>query len=239
MKLKSLWIFSFCLLLTGCGFFSKSFVDETSFSAYPAPDPEIKQMLDAYRDSLHQVMGQKIATVRDTLRFGKPESALSNLVADALRFRAARELRVFVHVGVIDKNSFKLFFVPGELTLGDVYEFMPYRNHLVILTLKGRTLLELVEQIASIGGAPISGVRFRIDENGNPNSILVNAEVIDLNKDYLVATSSWISNGGGRFPALWNAEDRMDTGISLQNVFVNYFGNQVELFAITDGRIRR
>lgn len=196
-------------------------------------------MLDTYRDSLNLIMNRKIVTVRDTLRFGKPEAPLNNLVADALRFQAASVLRDFVNVGVIGEESFKLFLVPGELTLREVYQFIPYDNHLVVLTLKGSTLLKLIEQVAAMGGAPISGVRFRIDEEGNPNSILVNAEVIDMEHDYLVATSSWAANGGDKFPALWQAEKRVDTYISLKDVYINYFRNQVQLFAITDGRIRR
>ncbi len=207
-------------------------------SNYPGPDPEMARLVESYRDSMNQVMGRKIATVRDTLRFEKPEGALSNIVADALRFRAARELRDFVHVGIIGEDSFKLYFVPGELTLGDVYEFIPYDNHLVILTLDGNTLLELIGQVAEIGGAPISGVRFRIDDEGDPGSILVNAEVADPNGTYLVATSSWLANGSGPFPALWNAEDRLDLDLSIQELYVDYFKNQVELYANKDGRIR-
>lgn len=238
MNVKNFGILGFCLFLTGCAYLSRSSNEDIPVSVYPAPDPEMVQMLDAYRDSLNEVMGREIATVRDTLRFGKPEGALNNLVADALRFRAASELRRFVHVGVIGEDSFKLYLVPGELTLGDVYEFMPYDNHLVVLTLNGATLLKLIEQVAAMGGAPISGVRFRIDAEGNPNSILVNAEVIDLNREYLVATSSWAAGGGDKFPALWNAEKRLDTNVSLQDVYITYLRNQVELFAITDGRIR-
>lgn len=239
MNFKHLGILGFCLFFTGCAYFSGSSKEDVPVSAYPAPDPAMVRMLDAYRDSLNGVMGREIASVADTLRFGKPEGPLNNLVADALRFRAARELRRFVHIGVIGEDSFKLYFVPGKLTLGDVYEFMPYDNHLVVLTLNGATLLKLIEQVSAMGGAPISGVRFRIDAEGRPNSILVNAEVIDLNRKYLVATSSWAANGGDKFPALWNAEERLDTNISLQDVYITYLENQVELTATTDGRIRR
>lgn len=239
MSFKSVRIIGFCLLLTGCAFFSKTSLDEPSVSVYPAPDPELAALLDVYRDTLEQIMGRKIATVQDTLQFKKPEGSLGNLVADALRFRAASELRTFVHVGITGDSSFRLFFVPGDLTLGDVYEFMPYENDLVVLPINGNQLLEIIEQVAAMGGAPISGVRFRIDENGNPNSILVNAEVIDLNTQYLVATSSWAANGGDQFPALWNTGEQINLNISVREVYADYFRNQVVLTASTDGRIRK
>lgn len=237
---KSIRILGFCLLLTGCTYFSKSTVEvPTASSAYPNPDPEMVQQLDTYRDSMTQVMGRKVATVRDTLRFGKPEAALNNHVADALRFQAASTLRQFVHIGIIGEESFQVYFLPGKMTLGDVYEFMPYDNHLVVLSLSGEQVMSLIELVAEMGGAPISGARFRIDENGNPKSVLVNAEVIDLNEEYLVATSSWAANGGDKFPVLWDASNRIDLDLSIQDVYVNYFRNQVELSASTDGRIRK
>lgn len=239
MTLKSIRLLGFCFLLTGCAYFSKSTVEEQPTSAYPNPDPDMVQQLDAYRDALNQVMGRKVATVRDTLRFGKPETALNNHVADALRFQAASTLRQFVNIGIIGEESFKVYFLPGELTLGDVYEFMPYDNHLVVLSLSGDQVMTLIEQVAEMGGAPISGVRFRIDENGNPRGVLVNAEVIDLEAEYLVATSSWAANGGDKFPVLWEASNRIDLELSIQDVYVNYFKNQVELTASTDGRIRQ
>lgn len=238
MRVKSIRIIGFCFLLTGCAYFSSTTEKEPVTSAYPGPDPEMVQQIEAYRDTLNQEMGRKVATVQDTLQFGKPEAALNNIVADALRFQAASSLRRFVHIGIIGEESFKLFFLPGNLTIEDVYEFIPYRNHLVVLSMSGEQLMELIEQVAEMGGAPISGVRFRIDENGSPNSVLVNAEVIDMDSKYLVATSSWAANGGDKFPALWNASDRIDLDLSIQDVYINYFRNQVELTASTDGRIR-
>lgn len=239
MSFKSVRILGFCLILTGCAYFSSATKEEPPTSAYPAPDPRMVQQLETYRDSLNKVMGRKVAIVQDTLQFGKPEAALNNIVADALRFQASSTLRQFVHVGIIGEESFKLYFVPGELTVGDVYEFMPYDNHLVVLSMSGERLKTLIEQVSEMGGAPISGVRFRIDENGDPNSVLVNAEVIDPNGEYFVATSSWAANGGDKFPALWNVSDRTDLDLSIQDVYINYFRNQVELTASTDGRIRK
>jgi len=239
MSYRIIRVIGFCFLLTGCAYFSTTTEIEQPTSAYPDPDPQMVRQLDAYRDSIKSVMGQKVATVQDTLKFGKPESSLNNIVADALRFQAASTLRQFVHVGITGEESFKLYFVPGKLTVRDIYEFMPYNNHLVVLSMSGEKLMTLIEQVADMGGAPISGVRFRIDEDGNPNSVLVNAQVLDPDETYLVATSSWAANGGDKFPALWNVSDRSDLELSIREVYINYFKNQVELTASTDGRIRR
>lgn len=239
MSFKSILLVGVCLLFSGCAFLSQSSQETKQVSAYPEPDPEIAEKLDAYRVVLEEEVGQKVATVADTLRFGKPEGPLNNLVADALRFRASSELRTFVNVGIIGEDPFKLFLLPGELTLGDVYEFIPYDNHLVVLSMDGTRLRSLIEQVATIGGAPLSGVRFRIDENGHPKGVLVNSEVLKPEREYLVATSSRAADGNGKFAALWNIENRMDLDVTLQDLYADYFKNQVILTASTDGRIRR
>ncbi|MEX0823915.1 MAG: 5'-nucleotidase C-terminal domain-containing protein, partial [Balneolaceae bacterium] len=184
MRNRCYLLFLLGLFVSGCSLFSAgseklTLQNQTGSGnsyTYPQPDPEIRGALDTYRDSLNQVMNVKVADVADTLRFGEPESALGNLAADALRFRAAAELRTFIHIGIIGEGSFKLYFEPGVLTLGDVYEFMPYQNHLVVLTLSGNMVNKLSNEVARTGGAPISGVRFRINGSG-AQGVLVNAEV--------------------------------------------------------------
>lgn len=231
------------LLLVGCAGPSKvsdSTTDKTTItdSKYPEADPQIASRLDAYRDSLNLVTGSRIATVTDTIRFGKPESPLGNIVADAIRFRAGSDLGRFVNIGVIGEGSFRLFLTPGDLSVGDVMEFMPYDNHLVIVSLKGSKVAELAHQIARVGGAPVSGMRFRI-ENGRARSILVNAQVLNPDENYQVATSSYIADGGDQFPAIWDYTDRIDLyNVAIRDVYVDYFRNHREIYPLLDGRIR-
>jgi 2',3'-cyclic-nucleotide 2'-phosphodiesterase (5'-nucleotidase family) len=231
-----------CLLISGCaGTASTTEQDkskqEPATILYPEPDPVIESMLDTYRDSLNSVTGIRIATVKDTLRFGKPESPLGNLVADALRYRAGSELGRFVNIGIIGEISFRLFLTPGELTKGEVLEFMPYENQLVVLSLTGAQVAELANQIAEMGGAPVSGMRFRIDGN-RARGVLVNSQVLDPGRTYLVATSSWVASGGDRFPALWEYSNRIDLDVDVRNLYLDYFKNRREIYPMLDGRVR-
>jgi len=241
IRITTVLLLSFTLL-AGCSLFSSTekqhSPEQKEPVMYPEPDPEISSLLDSYRSALHDKMGEKIATVHDTLRFSKPESALGNLVADALRYRAGFELQRFVNLSVIGDSSFRLYLTPGELTRKDVMEFMPYENHLVILRLRGDKIFELANQIAELGGAPVSGMRLRIVD-GRARGVLVNAQTLSSDKEYLVATTSWAANGGDQFPALWDYSDRIDLhDVNVRELYIDYFKTRRNIHASRDGRIR-
>ncbi|REL25011.1 hypothetical protein DYD21_15960 [Rhodohalobacter sp. SW132] len=200
-------------------------------------DPRIASILEQYRTEYDDKMGVRVAEVAYPLEFGSPESALGNMAADAIRFRAAREARRFIHLSVIGESSFRLNFNEGTLTLGEVLEFMPYENHLVLLKLTGEMVHELSQQIAARGGAPVSGMRFRLVD-GRAQQVLVNSEILDRTGEYWLATSNWVANGGDDFTAILNPLERIDYELSIRDLYVDYFRNQRTLSPEIDGRIR-
>ncbi len=228
------------VLISGCSTSKKTIVEIEPIdleAASATEDSTIASLLDNYRDTYDEKMGVRIAEVAYPLEFGSPESTLGNLVADALRFRAAREFRGFVHLSVIGESSFRLNFTEGMLTLGDVLEFMPYQNHLVILKLNGEMVYRLSQQIAERGGIPVSGFRFRLND-GQARQILVNSDILDYEKDYWLATSNWIADGGDNLSAIMNPLERIDFDVSIQDLYIDYFRNQRILSPEKDGRIR-
>jgi 2',3'-cyclic-nucleotide 2'-phosphodiesterase (5'-nucleotidase family) len=200
-------------------------------------DPVIASMLDQYRSRYNDVMGEKIAEVARPISFGKPESPLGNLVADALRSRAARETRSFINLALIGESSFRLNLEEGVLTKGDIMEFMPYDNSLVLLKLRGDSVYSLSQEIAGRGGVPVSGLRFRLEGN-TARDVLVNSGIIDPEQHYWLATSSWIAGGGEDFKALREPVERVELQLSIRDLYIEYFSNQRTIAPETDGRIR-
>lgn len=243
------WLFLIGSIYVGCST-QKLSTDERAGDTLSAPsinldesanteDPEIADQLENFRIKYNEQMGVRVAHVEEPILFEKPEGPLGNIVADALRFRAAAESRMFVHVGIIGQSSFKTTLREGTLTLGDIYEFMPYENHLVLLKLTGDQVKSLATEIAQIDGAPVSGMRFTI-RNGNPAGLLVNSQVVDPEKTYWVATSSYLANGGDQFSTLWDPIERIDlNNMSVRELYADYFRNRRNIKPTTDGRIRQ
>lgn len=138
-------------------------------------DREIEAWLHPYRTEYEQEMGRVIATAEGDFTFGQPESSLGNLVSDLIRYRASHEMRQYVHVGLIDDESFQLELLEGDITLGELYEFMPYSSSLVVFEMNGNQIQNLANEIAEKGGVPVSGLRMNIRDN-SAGSVLVHTE---------------------------------------------------------------
>lgn len=183
---------------------------------------EVRALLEDYRPGYVRIMGDTLATLSDTLTLGYPESGLGNFTADALRFRAARELRRYVHAAVIDRGSLTRGFSPGPVTRGQVHELMPYDNTLVVLTLTGRQIHELALELLGQSAFPMSGMRLSV-QGDTLGYLLIDRSPLEMERDYLVATSSWLAAGNGPYRSLWNPSHVQDTGIPLLDVFLEAF----------------
>lgn len=231
------------LLITACSTTEKvtektpAYTEGEIENAALTDESKIAGMLETYRPRYNAEMGVILTEIENPLNFEKPEGALGNIAADALRFRASRESRQFVHIGIIGEGSFSINLNEGPLTLGEVYEFMPYENHLVLLKLTGDQVLTLANQIAEQGGSPVSGMRFQLQDN-RARGVIVNSEVVTPTKEYWVATSNWVADGGDNFPVLWSPKERIDFDLSIRQLYVDHFRNRKMTEPFKDGRIR-
>lgn len=222
------------LLVAGCSTLShpRGHNDEAprfpfSLFASRAPQPhatetDVRELLEAYRPRYERIMGDTLAMLPDTLSLGHPESPLGNFTADALRFRAARELRAYVHAGVIDRGSLGRWFLPGPVTRGQVHELMPYDNTLVVLTLTGAQIGQLTRELIAQPSFPMSGLRMSVTAD-SIGYVLIDRSPLEPERDYLLATSSWLAAGNGPYPSLWEPHAIQDTGIPLLDVFMEAF----------------
>ena len=82
-------------------------------------------------------------------------------MADVLREGSLRVGKM-ADIGLCNIGGLRSTMPKGKVTYGDVLEIAPFENRLCILSLDGRKLTELMEQIAAVGGEGISGARLVI-----------------------------------------------------------------------------
>jgi 2',3'-cyclic-nucleotide 2'-phosphodiesterase (5'-nucleotidase family) len=200
-------------------------------------DQEIETWLSDFRDIYEREMGRTIAVANGPLVIGQPESSLGNLAADMLRYRAMHEYQKFIHIALLNMDGFQIEFGEGEITLGDLYEFMPHNNTLVVLEIEGKYVKELADEIAGKGGVPVSGMRMTIVDD-QAEGILVDSGSLDPDEAYLVATSSYIADGGGDFSSLQNGSIRHDYPVLIRDIFIDYMRSRRVFNPVEDLRIR-
>lgn len=128
----------------------------------------------------------------------------------------------------------------GTLTLGTIYELLPFENELVILELSGADVKQLLDKIAESGGWPISSeVRFQI-KNKKAENILIHNTPLNMKGIYNVVTVDYVANGGDDCDFLKN-KTQIKSRQLLRDIIVSYCETMhkkgISIQAEKDGRI--
>ncbi|WP_336036768.1 bifunctional metallophosphatase/5'-nucleotidase [Halobacterium yunchengense] len=165
---------------------------------------------DAREDELNEVVGE--TTVALDARFSPnyhDETALGNMITDAFRAQTGAEVAV-TNAGGIRSNS---VYGPGNVTVGDVYNILPFRNTLVTVELTGdelkRLLASQVVPLESETGQrygveaqlQVSGVTYEYASHGDQEPVVreawVNGEPVEGDETYDVTVNSYMAGWEG------------------------------------------
>jgi len=192
----------FCLAILMAGCSSKIYQAESlAYKGYriegtAKKDPKLLQLLQPYRDSVNKSMNDIIGTVTNSLERAQPEGTLGNFTSDAMRAIAINKYKRPVDIAFVNHEGIRLTqLAAGPVTIGKVFELMPFDNLLILQELKGSVLQTLLDHISEMGGWPVSGATWRI-HNKKAVDVVVNGKPLELNATYTVANSDYIANGG-------------------------------------------
>ena len=172
-------------------------------------DTALVSLLQPYSGDVSRMMKKVIGFSNTTMYKKQPESVLGNFMADCIREMAEIKYQTPVDIGFMNQGGIRSEINKGNITLGNIYELMPFDNLVVIQQVKGDVLEKFIQRIAADGGWPISkNSSFKIQAK-RAQSILINGKPLDMNATYTVANTDYIANGGS------NAE--MLKGIPMQN----------------------
>lgn len=202
------------------------------------PDPEVSEFILSFATELNRKMNRRITVSRAVIERGQPESPLGNLTADILRFISGRELGREVDIAILNRGGLRIPIPEGDITVGTMFELMPFENYITLLRFDGRQIRQLANELAIEGGEPVSGLRMRIDGD-RATDLLINDDRVRPERMYWVATNNWLADGGGPLPTLWQPLERINTEVLIRDAFIEYLNTQPYIEPRTDGRIRR
>ena len=145
-------------------------------------------------------------------------------------------------MGLVNMGGLRNILPAGDITVGTVYEILPFENSLCVMKMKGTHLKALLTSIASLKGEGVSGIRMEITKDGKLLNATVGGQPIDDNKLYTVATIDYLADGNGSMEAFLQADDRVcPEGATLRGLFLDYVRQQTaagkKITSALDGRI--
>ena len=161
---------------------------------------KMDSLIAPYKQKKEESMNIVIGESTETIEIGKPESKLTNLIADIL-LTEARKYIPDVDMAITNMGGIRRTLYQGNITIGDVFEILPFDNALVVFEYKGSTLIKLANAIAIKGGESISGMTLTIN-NGKAENIKINGQPIDSAHIYKVITTDYLSYGNDQLEPL-------------------------------------
>lgn len=191
------------------------------------PDPEAVAVLDTYKSRIDRIMTEVIGESEMGMISRKPESLLSNLITDVLRESTVPYIGKPADMALMNMGGLRTSLNKGTITTGNIYEILPFENHLCILTLKGSDLVKLMENIAFARGEGVSNVKLEITEDGKLSSAFIGGEPIDVDRMYTVATIDYLSEGNDKMTALLLAQSKQCyEKATIRDIFLSYIRKQ-------------
>ena len=206
------------------------------------PDEKAAAILKPYKEKIDEMMYEVSGVSEATMDKGRPESLLSNLVAEVLRLSADRVLKHSADIGIMNMGGLRNILPQGDITVDAVFEILPFENSLCVLTMKGTEMKRLMEVIASLRGEGLSGAHLEITKDGKLLKAIVQGKEIEDDKDYTVATIDYLADGNDGLTPLANADKReCPDGMTLRGLFLDYVRQQTaagkKITSKLDGRI--
>lgn len=163
-------------------------------------DSSIMREILPYKSALEKEMNSVLIMSDSVAIKDEPEGSLGNLVADLLLEKArvlALAKNVSADVCLLNKGGLRAPLPKGEITLGKVYELMPFENELVLVTLSPDKFKGMLNYIARSGGQPMAGMRMLINDS-TFTDVMLDGKPLDYNRNYSVLTSDYLAFGGDK-----------------------------------------
>lgn len=219
--------------------------NQTNYQNISTIDSSLVRFIEPYREQVDREMREVIAETEFDLIKRKPESLLTNYLADVLLeegqlYAAKLQQKPIPQAAYQNYGGIRADIPKGKITVGKIFEVMPFENEMVLLKVKGSDLWALGETVARRGGDSLAGMRLRIS-NGQLLEMEIDQMPLNKQGEYWLVTNDYVANGGDDMTMLQNRVVRINTGIKLRDCFIEHLRNNFDAGKVIspklDGRI--
>ncbi len=198
-------------------------------------DDAMDALIRPYRDSLLKEMSIVLASAEGDFVKGLPEGTLGNLVCDLVinfgqQYLDTTHQEKLPLICMFNNGGLRSPVSKGIVTVGDVFKLMPFDNELVVVKMSQARVLELVNYIVKVGGAPIGGCTIeggKLWINGKENT-----------QDLWIITSDYLAKGGDKYDFFKEPLRYIETDYLIRDCLINEIKKKKVISPILDQRIK-
>lgn len=256
VKKKKRIILFFVILLTVNIFTSCSTKKEQNFKVEAKKIPitpqsaesskienDINSFIAPYKQHIDTDLNATLCIATETFdkKNGKWESTIGNLMAEATlelgnKVYNEQENKT-VDFCILNHGGIRSIIPKGNVSTRTAYEVMPFENKLYVVTISGNAVLDLANYILKEKKPhPLAGIKIKTKNNAI-HLVEINNEPLDINKEYRVATTDYLANGGDSMNFLKNSNKKYDTNYKIRSLLIDYFKKVDTLPVIKTQRI--
>ena len=183
------------------------------------------------------VVGKTISALSHD-RYERKETKLGQWVTDTMR-QATKADIAFQNTGGLRTG------IPaGNITMGNLYEVIPFDNTLYTVEMSGQEIIEVLEyglRNEKIGMLQYSGINVSYqmggEERGQILSVrMINGTPLNLSQTYKVVTNDFMAAGGDGYIFFKKGKNLYDTCITLRDIIADEIRSQKVIHFIEDNR---
>ncbi|MEM9648266.1 MAG: 5'-nucleotidase C-terminal domain-containing protein [Bacteroidota bacterium] len=247
LKIKQIVIFlTFCAICScrqGSPGLSEIGADKISVDSTLTPVDSISAFVAPFKDRINEVLDSTLAYAPSDLLLddGKRNTSMGNLMADIVleetRPLFKKQTGMDMDFVVLNRGGIRSIISAGNISSRNGFEVMPFENYISVVELDGAAMRKLISFLINASRVhPIAGMQIVLDKRGDLQSVNINGSPFDENRNYYVATSDYLIQGGPSIGFFDKMVSVHDTGYLVRNAIIDYFKKVDTLEAKVDNR---
>lgn len=204
---------------------------------------QLEYLIAPYRNELkrlEKVIGYSSQSL--SVRDGKLESTLGNLIADILIEECNPVFKNLLGKNIdfclLNYGGIRGTMNKGNITQYDLFTIMPFKNLATVVRLDGNKILELLKYLNKENIAhPVSGIN--IEFENEKITTIIGGEEFDINKSYYVLTSNYLQEGGDKMNFFKDPLELHELNLNIRDILITNIKKRKSLSSKLDNRIIR
>jgi 2',3'-cyclic-nucleotide 2'-phosphodiesterase (5'-nucleotidase family) len=186
--------------------------ENQSISSSSIADENATKLIEPYTEGMAKAMNEVIGFCPSFWEKKKPKSTIGSFMVEATYQAASEVTEKPIDFCLLNYGGIRITLDSGDITVGEVFQIMPFENEITILTLSKSQMDSLYVIIERKGGEPFINHQWK-DRT---------AYHVMNQTQFRVATNDYMANGGDNYSILTEAIEREDTGIKIRDGLITY-----------------